>query len=42
MFGFYCIPFIECMLAGKTFLDYTNNYKNIKFFKVKYGRRSLE
>ena len=24
MFGFCCIVFIECMLAGKTLLDYTN------------------
>ena len=24
MCGFYCIAFIECMLAGKTLLDYTN------------------
>ena len=42
MCGFYCISFIECMHAEKTFLDYTNNYKNIKLFKDKYGRRSLE
>ena len=24
MCGFYCIAFIEYMLAGKTILDYTN------------------
>ena len=24
MCGFYCIAFIEYMLSGKTFLDYTN------------------
>ena len=24
MCGFYCIAFIEHMLAGKTLLDYTN------------------
>ena len=24
MCGFYCIAFIQCMLAGKTLLDYTN------------------
>ena len=50
MCGFYCITFIEYMLAGKTLLDYTNlfspnDYKNndriiYKYFKDKYGRRS--
>ena len=50
MSGFYCIAFIEYILAGKTLLDYTNlfspnNYKNknkiiYKCFKDKYGRRS--
>ena len=50
MCGFYCIDFIEYMLAGKTLLDYTNlfspnNYKKnekiiYKFFKDKNGRRS--
>ena len=49
MCGFYCIAFIECMLAGKTLLDYTNlffqnvykkNEKIIyKYFKDKYCRR---
>ena len=24
MFGYFCIDFMEYMLAGKTFLDYTN------------------
>ena len=46
MCGFYCIAFIEYMLAGKTLLDYTNlfspnNYKKndkiiYKYFKDKY------
>ena len=50
MCGFYCIVFIEYMLAGKTLLDCTNllstnDYKkNDKLihniFKDKYGRRS--
>ena len=49
MCGFYCITFIECMLAGKTLLDYTNlfslnGYKNndkiYKYFKDKYDSRS--
>ena len=48
--GFYCIAFIEYILAGKTLLDYTNLFspndckKNdkiiYKYFKDKYGRRS--
>ena len=48
--GFYCITFIEYMLAGKTLLYYTdlfspNDYKRndkiiYKYFKDKYGRRS--
>ena len=47
MCGFYCIAFIEYVLAGKTLLDYTNlfspsDYKNndkiiYKYFKDKYG-----
>ena len=47
---FYCIGFIEYMLAGKTLLDYTNlfspnDYKKndkiiCKYFKDKYSRRS--
>ena len=46
MCGFYCIAFIEFMLAGKTLLDYTNlfslnGYKKndkiiYKYFKDKY------
>ena len=50
MCGFYCITFIESMLAGKTLLDYTNLFspndytKNdkiiYKYFKDNYGRRS--
>ena len=50
MCGFYCIAFMECMLAGKTLLDYTNLFflnghkKNgkikYKYFEDKYGRRS--
>ena len=50
MCGFYCIAFIEYMLAGKTLLDYTNlfslnDYKKndkirYKYFEDKYGRRS--
>ena len=50
MCGFYCMAFIEYMLAGKTLLDYTNlfslnDYKKngkiiYKDFKDRYGRRS--
>ena len=50
MRGFYCIVFIEYMLAGKTLLDYTNlfspsDYKKsdkiiISILKTNYGRRS--
>ena len=50
MCRFYCITFIEYILAGKTLLDYTNLFspndckKNgkiiYKYFKDKYGRRS--
>ena len=46
MGAFYCIAFIEYMLAGKTFLDYNNlfsqnDYKKndkiiCKYFKDKY------
>ena len=52
MCGFYCIPFIEYMLPGNTLLDYAylfspNGYKKnekiiYKYFKDKYGRRSLD
>ena len=48
MCGFYCICFIEYMLAGKTLLDYTNllspnDYKKndkiiCKYFKDKYDK----
>ena len=47
MCGFYCIAFIEYMLAGKNLLYYTNlfslnYYENndkimYKYFKDKYG-----
>ena len=50
MCGFYCIAFMEYMLAGNTLLDHTNlfspndykkNWKIIyQYFKGKYGRRS--
>ena len=50
MCGFYCIAFIEYMLAGKSLLDYTNLFssndykKNDKiiyeYSKDRYGRRS--
>ena len=47
MCGFYCIAFIECMIARKTLLNYANvfspnDYKKndkiiYKYFKEKYG-----
>ena len=50
MCGFYCIAFIEYLLAGKTLLGYTNllspndykkNYKILyKYFKDKLDIRS--
>ena len=49
MCEFYCIAFIEYMLARQTLVDYTklfypNDYikndKIYKYFKDKYGRRS--
>ena len=50
MFGYYCIAFLEYVLAGKLSLCYTNIFspndhkKNdkiiYKYFKDKYGRRS--
>ena len=50
MCGFYFIAFTEYMLAGNTFLDYTNlfspnDYEKKdkivhKYFKDKYSRRS--
>ena len=49
MCGFYCIAFMEYMIAEKILLDHTNlfspdNYqKNVKiiykYFKYKYGKR---
>ena len=33
MCGFYCIAFIEYMLAGKTLLDYTNLFSLINYKK---------
>ena len=50
--GFYCITFIEYMIAGKTLIDYINvffffkyqkNEKTIyKYFKDKYDRRKCK
>ena len=51
MCGFYCIAFIEYVLAGKSLLGYinlssANDYKKnckiviYKYFKAKYSRRS--
>ena len=50
MCGFHCIAFIECMLAGKNLLDYSNLFSLnddkksdkiiYKYFKGKHGRRS--
>ena len=52
MWWFYCIPFIEYMIAGKTLLDYTNLFslkdykKNRKiiymYFRDKYGKRNCK
>ena len=49
MYRFYCVSFIEDMIAGKNLLDYTNLFspndyqKNgkiiYKYFKDKYGKR---
>ena len=33
IFGFYCIAFIEYMLAGKTLLDYTNLFSSNNYKK---------
>ena len=51
MCGFYCIAFIEYMIAGKIWLDYTNllytndfkkNDKIIyKYFKDKSGKSQI-
>ena len=50
MYGFYCVAFIEYLIAGKTLLVYTNLFSpndyqkndNIiyKFFLYKYGRKN--
>ena len=50
MCGFYCIAFIEYMIAGKTLLDHANlfspnDYKKndkiiYKYFKDEYDRRT--
>ena len=50
MHVFYCVAFVEDMVAGKTLLDYTilfspNDYKKngkkiYKYFIDKYGKRS--
>ena len=52
MWGFYCIAFIEYMLAGKTLLDCTklfsaNDYEKndkiiYKYFKDKYIKSRVE
>ena len=52
MYGFYCIPFIEYMLARKTLLDHTNlispnEYKKndkiiYKYFEDKSGKRKCK
>ena len=34
MCGFYCIAFIECMLAGKAFLDFTNLFSPNDYKKM--------
>ena len=50
MCRFYCITFIEYMLAGKTILDYTNLFslndhrkidKIYKYFKDKYVKSQV-
>ena len=35
MCGFYCITFIEYMLARKTLLDYTNSFSQNEYKKIK-------
>ena len=48
MCGYYCITFIEYMIAGRTLLDYTNFFPNdhkkndkiiYKYFKENNGKR---
>ena len=46
MCGFYCIAFIEYMLAGKTLLDYTNlffpnDYKRNDKIIYKYFKNNI-
>ena len=51
MYGFYCINFIEYMIAGNTLLDYTNLFSphnfqincetTYKYFEDKYDKRTL-
>ena len=46
MYGFYCLVFIEYMLAGKTLLDYTNlfslsDYKKNDKIIYKYVKDKL-
>ena len=33
MFGYFCIRFIDFMLAGKTLIDYTNLFSSYDFNK---------
>ena len=47
MCGFYCIAFIEYMIAGKKLLDYTNLFSRYdkmiyKHFKDKYDKRECK
>ena len=47
MCGFYCIAFIEYMIAGKKLLDYTNLFSRYdkmiyKHFKEKYDKRKCK
>ena len=48
MCGYYCITFVEYMIAGRTLLDYTNFFPNdhkkndkiiYKYFKENNGKR---
>ena len=41
MWGFYCIPFIEYILAGKTLLDYTNLFSLNEYKKNAKRYRSI-
>ena len=48
MYGFYCIAFIGCMVAGKRLLDYTNLFspndykKNDKIWQKKFRLRKID